>query len=148
MAIMNKEEKKTENKMINEIDDSHEDEELENKKMDMFFSLIKNYREAKKRRRQELTQDSGDVASIPTKRSDSGIVPVFRPEDFSHCVDLNLKPSSNSISPTNKNQEQDEEEEEEAEDKEEEAEKEIREDNGLDLNDGLLDNGLDLNLAL
>ncbi|XP_010422677.1 PREDICTED: protein NIM1-INTERACTING 1-like [Camelina sativa] len=147
MAIMNKEEKKSENMRINEIDDSHEDEELENKKMDMFFSLIKNYREAKKRRRQELTQDSGDVASVPAKRSDSGIIPVFRPEDFSHCVDLNLKPSSNSIVPTNKNQEQDKEEEE-AEDEEEETEKETREDNGLDLNGGLLDNGLDLNLAL
>ncbi|EOA23073.1 hypothetical protein CARUB_v10003854mg [Capsella rubella] len=145
---MSKEEKKTENKRINEIDDSHEDEELENQKMEIFFSLIKNYQQAKKRRRQELTQDSGDVSLIPTKGSESGIVPVFRPEDFSHCVDLNLKPS-NSITPPTSNQEEDKgEDEDKDEDKEEEeAEKEIREDSGLDLNQGL-DNGLDLNLAL
>ncbi|KAL1206261.1 Protein NIM1-INTERACTING 1 [Cardamine amara subsp. amara] len=134
MAIMNKE-KKTENKRINEIDEpqeeDEEEEELENKKMDMFFNLIKNYQQAKKRRRLELLiQDSGDAASNPTKRSDSGIVPVFRVEDFSHCTDLNLKPSDSIIS----TKIQDKEEEEEEEEEEETEKKEIREDNGLDLN--------------
>ncbi|ESQ37839.1 hypothetical protein EUTSA_v10029175mg [Eutrema salsugineum] len=128
---MNKE-KKTESNRINEIDDPEEDEELEDKKMEMFFNLIRNYQEARKRRRQELTEDSGDAASNPTKRSDggekSGIVPVLRAEDFSHSIDLNLMPS-NSIIPT-KNQEEDKEEEEE----EEETEKETREESGLDLN--------------
>lgn len=121
---MNKE-KKTEKKII--IDDP-EEEELENKKMEMFFHLIKNYQEARKRRRQELAEDSGDAASIPAKRSDagenSGIVPVFRAEDFSHCIDLNLKPS-NLFVPTKKNQE---------EEKQEETEEEKREEIGLDLN--------------
>ncbi|KAG7553305.1 NPR1/NH1-interacting protein [Arabidopsis thaliana x Arabidopsis arenosa] len=139
MAIMNQEEENTEKKRINEIDED-EEEELENKKMEMFFNLIKNYQDAKKRRRQDLTQDSGDTASVPTKRSDYGIVPVFRAEDFSHCMDLNLKPS-NSFIPT-KNQEEekqedeeeDEEEGEEDDDEEEEVEKVTIKDNGLDLN--------------
>ncbi|CAL9232776.1 unnamed protein product [Arabidopsis halleri] len=129
MAIMNQEEENTEKKRINEIDED-EEEELENKKMEMFFNLIKNYQDAKKRRRQDLTQDSGDTASVPNKRSDYGIVPVFRAEDFSHCMDLNLKPS-NSIIPT-KNQQEDKQEDEEEE--EEEVEKVTRKDNGLDLN--------------
>uniref|UniRef100_A0A1J3IYC9 Protein NIM1-INTERACTING 1 n=1 Tax=Noccaea caerulescens TaxID=107243 RepID=A0A1J3IYC9_NOCCA len=130
MAIMNKE-KKIENNRINEIDDEElEDEESENKKMEMFFNLIRNYQEARKRRRQELTEEeSGDAASDPRKRSDvgdkSGIVPAFRTEDFSHCIDLNSKPS-NSVVPT-KNQEDEKEEEEE-------TEKEKREENDLDLN--------------
>ncbi|CAA7013088.1 unnamed protein product [Microthlaspi erraticum] len=128
MAMMNKE-KETETNRINEIDDPEEDEETENKKMEMFFNLIRNYQEARKRRRQELTEeeDSGDAASDPRKRSDGGenssIVPVFRTEDFSKCIDLNSKPS-NSIVPT-MNQE---------DEKEEEADKETREENGLDLN--------------
>jgi len=139
---MNQEEEKTENKRINEIDED-EEEELENKKMDMFFNLIKNYQDAKKRRRQYLTQDSGDVASMPNKRSDYSIVPVFRAEDFSHCMDLNLKPSNSIISTKNQEEEKQEEEEEDDEEDEEEedddegeeeVEKVMRKDNGLDLN--------------
>ncbi|CAE6141594.1 unnamed protein product [Arabidopsis arenosa] len=138
MAIMNQEEENTEKKRINEINED-EEEELENKKMEMFFNLIKNYQDAKKRRRPDLTQDSGDTASVPTKRSDYGIVPVFRAEDFSHCMDLNLKPS-NSIIPTKNQEEEKQEDEEEDEeegeedDDEEEVEKVTRKDNGLDLN--------------
>ncbi|CAA0393118.1 unnamed protein product [Arabidopsis thaliana] len=142
---MNQEEENTENKRINEIDED-EEEELENKKMDMFFNLIKNYQDAKKRRRQYLTQDSGDVASMPNKRSYFGIVPVFRAEDFSHCMDLNLKPSNSIISTKN----QEEEKQEEEEDEDDEGEEEDDDDEGEEEVEKVMrkDNGLDLNLAL
>ncbi|CAH8273479.1 unnamed protein product [Arabidopsis lyrata] len=141
---MNQEEENTEKKRINEIDED-EEEELENKKMEMFFNLIKNYQDAKKRRRRDLTQDSGDTASVPTKRSDYGIVPVFRAEDFSHCMDLNLKPS-NSVIPT-KNQQEEKQEEEEEEDDDDEGEEDDDEEEEVE-KVTIKDNGLDLNLAL
>ncbi|KAF8048553.1 hypothetical protein N665_2478s0005 [Sinapis alba] len=111
-----------ENKRINETDEPEEDED---KKMEMFFNLIRNYQEARKRRRQELIEDSGETAPNPTKRSDNGeksgiAPPVLRAEDFTHCIiDLNLKPSNSIVS---------------TEEEEEETEKETREENVLDLN--------------
>ncbi|CAN8248109.1 unnamed protein product [Cochlearia groenlandica] len=126
--IMKKQEKTeneiSNNEIINKINETEEDEEVEeNKKMDMFFNLIKNYQKSKKRRRQDLTQDSGDT---PTKRPDGGdnsdIIPA---KDLSHTdIDLNLKPSNSTVS--TKNQEEEEEEEE--------TKKEISKEHGLDLN--------------
>ncbi|XP_009134465.2 protein NIM1-INTERACTING 1 [Brassica rapa] len=119
MAIRSKDTEE-ENKRINEIDEPEEDED---KKMEMFFNLIRNYQEARKRRRQELIEDSGETAPNPTKRSDNGeksgiAPPVFRAEDFSHCIDLNLEPIVST----------------EEEKQEEETEEETREENVLDLN--------------
>ncbi|KFK30739.1 hypothetical protein AALP_AA6G020900 [Arabis alpina] len=107
-----------EKKIIINDDQEEEEDELENKKMDMFYSLIKNYQETKIRRRLELAQDSGDT---PTKKSDagenSGNVPVFRTEDFFHCIDLNLKPPTSSIVPPPiKNNQEEEEDKEKRED--------------------------------
>ncbi|KAG2331211.1 hypothetical protein Bca52824_002391 [Brassica carinata] len=116
MAIRNEESKR-----INEIDEPEEEDE--DKKMEMFFNLIRNYQEARKRRRQELIEDSGETAPNPSKRSDNGIAPpVLRAEDFTHCIDLNLKPTNSIVST-------------EEEKEEEETEKETtREENVLDLN--------------
>lgn len=127
MSIRNKETEEEEDKRINNEIDVPEEED-EDKKMEMFFNLIRNYQEARKRRRQELIEDSGETVPNPTKRSDNGeklgiAPPVFRPEDFSHCIDLNLKPSNSIVST-----------EEEKEEEEEETEKETREENVLDLN--------------
>ena len=118
MALRSKETEE-ENKRINEIDEPEEDED---KKMEMFFNLIRNYQEARKRRRQELIEDSGETAPNPTKRSDNGeksgiAPPVFRAEDFTHCLDLNLEPIVST-----------------EEEKQEEEEEETREQNVLDLN--------------
>ncbi|CAH8306010.1 unnamed protein product [Eruca vesicaria subsp. sativa] len=123
---MNKETEESK-RINNEIDVPEEDED---KKMEMFFNLIRNYQEARKRRRQELIEDSGETAPNPTKRSDNGdksgiATPVFRAEDFSHCIDLNLEPSNSIVSTTEK----------EKQEVEEETEKETtREENVLDLN--------------
>lgn len=106
-----------------------EDEEEEEKKIDMFFKLIKNYQEARKRRREELAENSGDVRKKLNSGERSGIVvPAFQPEDF-YQGRLDLKPSIMTVS----------------DQKEENIKKEEDDDGGEARKE---DNDLDLTLAL
>ncbi|KAF8112938.1 hypothetical protein N665_0058s0038 [Sinapis alba] len=109
-----------------------EDEEEEEKRIDTFFKLIKSYQEARKRRREELAENSGDVRKKTKVGETSGTVvsvPAFQPEDFSECS-MDLKPLV-AVSDHKEGDVKVKEEEEEAEKEGEEEEK-----------------GLDLNLAL
>ena len=66
-----------------------EDEDEEEKRIDTFFKLIKSYQEARKRRREELAENSGDVRKKTNVGEASGaVVPAFQPEDFSQygCI--------------------------------------------------------------
>ncbi|CAH8356949.1 unnamed protein product [Eruca vesicaria subsp. sativa] len=102
-----------------------EEEDEEEKKIDTFFNLIKSYQEARKRRREELGQSSGDVRKKTNVGETSGVVvPAFQPEDFSQCSDV--KP----LMAVSDHKEEDVKVKEE----EEEAKKEEEEEKGLDLN--------------
>ncbi|EOA38670.1 hypothetical protein CARUB_v10010607mg [Capsella rubella] len=107
------------------IDDrGREDEEDEEKKIDTFFKLIKNYQEARKRRREELAENSSGVR----KKSNSGersavAVPAFQPEDFSQRR-TDLKPLMSVL----------DHKEDSTKVKEEEETQEQKEDKALDLN--------------
>ncbi|ESQ36692.1 hypothetical protein EUTSA_v10009031mg [Eutrema salsugineum] len=113
------------------VEREREDEDEEDKKIDTFFKLIKTYQEARKRRREELTENSGDARKKSNGGERSGVVvPAFQLEDFSQCR-TDLKPLMAVSVQKEENTKVKEEEEEEAEKKEGEEEK-----------------GLDLNLAL
>ncbi|CAH8336722.1 unnamed protein product [Eruca vesicaria subsp. sativa] len=104
-----------------------EEAEEEERKIDTFFKLIKTYQEARKRRREELTGNSGEAR----KKWNGGerscvVVPAFLPEDFSQCR-MDLKPVM-AVSEHKKDNAKLKEEEEE------EVEKVGQEEKGLDLN--------------
>ncbi|KAF8111535.1 hypothetical protein N665_0074s0065 [Sinapis alba] len=123
----NKKDQNVEIKETKKIEDEKErEEEEEERKIDTFFKLIKTYQEARKRRREELTGNSGDAR----KKWNGGerscvVVPTFLPEDFSESR-MDLKP----VMVVSEHKEDDTKVKEE-EEEEEEVEK-----------------GLDLNLAL
>ncbi|RID40039.1 hypothetical protein BRARA_J00109 [Brassica rapa] len=109
-----------------------EDEDEEEKRINTFFKLIKSYQEARKRRREELAEISGDVRKKTNVGEASGaVVPAFQPEDFSQCG-TDVKPLM-AVSDHKEGDVKVKEEEEEEAKKEEEEEEE---------------KGLDLNLAL
>ncbi|XP_010480975.1 PREDICTED: protein NIM1-INTERACTING 1-like [Camelina sativa] len=93
LDTMNKDDNVERKETMMRIDDrGRGDEDEEDKKIDTFFKLIKNYQEARKRRREELAENSSGVM----KKSNGGersriVVPAFQPEDFSQCR-TDLKP--------------------------------------------------------
>ncbi|RID40037.1 hypothetical protein BRARA_J00107 [Brassica rapa] len=102
-----------------------EDDDEEEKKIDTFFKLIKSYQEARKRRREELAENSGDVKKKTNVGETSGaVVPAFQPEDFSRCR-TDVKP----LMAVSDHKEGDVKVKEE----EEQADKEGEEEKGLDL---------------
>ncbi|KFK42607.1 hypothetical protein AALP_AA1G017500 [Arabis alpina] len=112
-----------ETNMINKREEEEEEDEEEEKKIESFFNLIKNYQETRKRRREELAENSGDLRKKMNVGERSGVVvPAFQLEDFSQCL---TKPLVNVSDQTKVKQE-------------EEEEKKVKEDN----------DDLDLNLAL
>lgn len=109
-----------------------EDEDEEEKRIDTFFKLIKSYQEARKRRREDLAENSGDVRKKTIVGEASGaVVPAFQPEDFSQ-YGTDVKPLMAVSDHKEGDVKVKEEEEEEAKEEEEEEE----------------EKGLDLNLAL
>ncbi|CAH2039129.1 unnamed protein product [Thlaspi arvense] len=133
-TMKNKNDQNVEIKDANRIDErGREDEDEEDKKIDTFFKLIKDYQEARKRRREELTENSGDARKKSNAGERSGVVvPAFQPEDFSQCR-TDLKPSMSVSDHKQENTKVKEEEEDEVEE-DEETEKEREEEKGLDLN--------------
>uniref|UniRef100_A0A1J3FAW7 Protein NIM1-INTERACTING 1 n=1 Tax=Noccaea caerulescens TaxID=107243 RepID=A0A1J3FAW7_NOCCA len=105
--------KKDKNVVIKETSRTNErerDDDEEDKKIDAFFKLIKNYQEARKRRREELTENPGDTRKKLNGGERSGVVvPAFQPEDFSQCR-MDLKPLI-TVSDTKVKEEEEEEEE-------------------------------------
>ena len=102
-----------------------EDGDEEEKKIDTFFKLIKSYQEARKRRREELAENSGDVKKKTNVGETSGaVVPAFQLEDFSQCR-TDVKP----LMAVSDHKEGDVKVKEE----EEQADKEGEEEKGLDL---------------
>ncbi|KAL1833016.1 hypothetical protein DCAR_0103065 [Daucus carota subsp. sativus] len=62
------------------IDD--DDDEKEEEKIETFFALVRGYQEARNRRRNELKElETRNTKKI---KNDSGWVPAFRWEDFTH----------------------------------------------------------------
>ncbi|XP_010474660.1 PREDICTED: protein NIM1-INTERACTING 1-like [Camelina sativa] len=126
LETMNEDDNVERKETMMRIDDrEREDEDEEEKKIDTFFKLIKNYQEARKRRREELAENSSGVR----KKSNSGersriVVPAFQPEDFSQCC-TDLKPLMMTVS--------DHKEEDTKVKEEDEAEK-LKQDKALDLN--------------
>ncbi|KAJ0235692.1 Protein NIM1-INTERACTING 1 [Hirschfeldia incana] len=114
-----------ETKMIDKREREEEEEAEEEKKIDTFFKLIKTYQEARKRRREEFSGNSGQAR----KKWNGGersclVVPPFLPEDFSECR-MDLKP----VMVVSEQKEDDIKVQEV-----EEVEKDGQEEKGLDLN--------------
>lgn len=104
-----------------------EEEEEEERKIDMFFKLIKTYQEARKRRLEEFSGNSGEAR----KKWNGGerscvVVPAFLPEDFSECR-MDSKPVMAVL-------EHKEDDTKVKEEEEKEVEKKGHEEKGLDLN--------------
>ncbi|KAF2617504.1 hypothetical protein F2Q68_00042856 [Brassica cretica] len=127
-TMKNEKDQNVEIKEVNMIDKrEREEEEEEERKIDTFFKLIKTYQEARKRRREEFTGNSGEAR----KKWNGGerscvVVPAFLPEDFSECR-MDLKP----VMVVADHKEDDIKLKEE---EDEEAKKEGQEETGLDLN--------------
>ncbi|XP_056866103.1 protein NIM1-INTERACTING 1 [Raphanus sativus] len=129
-TMKNEKDQNVEIKEVNMIDKrerEREEEEEEERKIDTFFKLIKTYQEARKRRREELTRNSGESR----KKWNGGerscvVVPAFLPEDFSECR-MDLKPVL-VVADHKEDDGKVKEEEEEV------VEKEGQEEKGLDLN--------------